>query len=68
MKKKSLEESYSDFLIYKNDREHPTIKVDHFRVIMNYEIKILFIRSKRTRLKEEDISNVFFRKQYWKSI
>ena len=38
---KKFEESYNDFVIYYNDREHSTTKVTTFRAIMNVENKDL---------------------------
>ena len=45
----NLEEFINDFLIYYNDREHSTTKVDLFRAMMNIENKDLIIRSERTQ-------------------
>ena len=34
--KYNLEETFNDFLKYKNDREHSNTKVAHFRAMINY--------------------------------
>ena len=43
-KKYNLKESYNDFLIYYNDREHSNMKVASFRAMMNYENKDLIYK------------------------
>ena len=45
-KKKKLKESYNDFPIYYNDREHSTTKVAHFRAMMNVENRDLIFKIK----------------------
>ena len=47
----NLEESYCDFLIYYNDREHSTIKLAPFRAMMNIENKDLINKIRENIIK-----------------
>ena len=47
----NLEESINDYLIYYNDREHSTTKVDPFRAMMNIENKDLIHKIRENTIK-----------------
>ena len=54
----NLEESINDFLIYYNDREHSTIKVAHFKAMMNIENKDLIHKIKENTIKRRQKTNM----------
>ena len=64
--KYNLEESYNDFLIYNNDREHSTTKVDPFRAIMNYENKDFILKIYENTIKRRQKTKILL-KIFWKN-
>ena len=66
----NLEETYNNFLIYKNDREHSKMEVASFRAIMNVENNNLIYKIKENTIKRRQKAKILQKLflQYRKSI